>query len=160
MNRRTREVFLTVNVEKDIAPHLVESTQTRHIYWAGPFDRHNRAPIGDTDCGLRFPPIQTLALLYEISLRPHLPALQVAATFTTPAGGLMKAGSPSPILPRDVTPWARRFGILGPSGLVIATGLPTWVGPLSKETKRRIRLIHAAGERLKGELSGEAAHSR
>ena len=138
-------VLIEVDVMRDIAPHLVETTRG-DLVWDGPFDQRNNAPIGDTIFGTRFAPIQVLGVAYEIGLRPHIPPAFTLTTLVTKTGALMRFGSSVPLHPRDLSPWKRRFGT---SNMGVKEHLHSCTKKLGKWNKRRVLMMHNGLLRLK-----------
>lgn len=153
MNKRTKNLLLNVEFSRDLLPHLKEPTCNRALYWCGPFDKRNQAPIGDTAYGMRFPPTTLLLLYYEIGKRTHVDALSVAAAFTAPSGTLQKAGSVLSLHPRDVSPWRRTFGRL--TKQAPNYGLPIMRDGFSKQTTDLLRQIRNGCARLRKALASE-----
>jgi len=146
---RMIEVLDRVDVMRDLAPHLFEDYAGR-LWWVGPMDRRNNAPIAETPDGLRIPVLSTLGILYEISLRPHVLAGTIVELFTTPNGGLMKFGSKAAIPCELVDPRNRRFGTLSSGGLDSWMPLPG-SGSKRRRTRRLVRELAKAADRWREE---------
>lgn len=127
INQRLAYVLAHIKPYRDLFPHMV------NLRWVGMRDRRNKACIADLPCGTRFHPVQVVGALYEIGLRPHVPALVTLGVNVTPTGRLMNWGGN--VLRTNLDPRLRRFGIKGPRNAATSR---MWM-PITPSMERKIK---------------------